>query len=223
MHFTTAIATSVLAGSVAAKSCMNITVPVTISARTGTFGNSATIEGPLDPTTFALNMTRQGQNYTAAALTGYATTSGTYNISATYCVPHEKAASNITTLQVLTHGIGKLMSLSIFTFPALTILLQASTDHTGIFLTTATTTPTSTTPSPTTTQPSATTASPSANPATPQTQPPPATNSNPSSKSKLSANSPSCSATAPSPASTTRASTKSCTSATPSAAPNPTP
>jgi len=82
MYTTTLLTSALLAGSAAAKSCLNFTVPVTISARTGVFGNSATIETNLDPTTFAQNMTQQGRNYSATALTGYQTTSGTYNISA---------------------------------------------------------------------------------------------------------------------------------------------
>jgi len=106
MHTFTLLSTALLAGSAAAKQCRNFTVPVTISARTGVFGNSATIETSLDATTFAQNMTEQGQNYTAAALTGYKTTAGTYNISATYCVPSFSNASGIHAVQVLTHGIG---------------------------------------------------------------------------------------------------------------------
>lgn len=43
-----------------ARKCMNITVPVTISARTGIFGNVNVPVGDLDPTTFILNATRQG-------------------------------------------------------------------------------------------------------------------------------------------------------------------
>lgn len=83
MHALALLSAAVLAGSAgsaSAKSCLNFTVPVNISARTGVFGNSATIETNLDPTTFIQNMTRQGGNYSAEALTGYATTSGSYNI-----------------------------------------------------------------------------------------------------------------------------------------------
>lgn len=100
----TLLSIALLAASAAAKQCTNFTVPVTISARTGVFGNSATIETSLDATTFAQNMTRQGRNYTAQALTGYKTTEGTYNISATYCVPSFSDASGIHAIQVLTHG-----------------------------------------------------------------------------------------------------------------------
>lgn len=97
---------ALLAGSAAAKQCTNFTVPVTISARTGVFGNSATIDTSLDATTFTQNMTRQGQNYTELAFTGFRTTEGTYNISATYCVPSFSNASGIHAVQLLTHGIG---------------------------------------------------------------------------------------------------------------------
>jgi len=81
-------------------------VPVDISARTAVFGNLAVPVGPLDSTAFILNVTRQGGNFTAKALTGYNTTSGSYNISAQYCVPEGANATWPHTIQVLTHGIG---------------------------------------------------------------------------------------------------------------------
>ena len=88
----------------AAKSCTNITVPVTVSARTGMF-NIAVPQTNLDATTFIQNVTQQGRNFTDIALTGYKTTSGTYNISAQFCVPSADTSTN-PTVQVLTHGIG---------------------------------------------------------------------------------------------------------------------
>lgn len=106
MYTFTLLSTALLAGSAAAKQCVNFTVPVTISARTGVFGNSQTLETNLDATYFAQNMTEQGQNYTAAAFTGFQTTAGTYNISAKYCVPSFSNASGVNALQILTHGIG---------------------------------------------------------------------------------------------------------------------
>jgi len=70
------------------------------------FGNMDVPVGPLDSTTFILNMTQQGRNFTGLALTGYNTTSGMYNISAKYCVPNGANATWPSTIQVLTHGIG---------------------------------------------------------------------------------------------------------------------
>ena len=98
------LALALLAGSAAAKQCTNMTVPVDISARTGVF-NIPIPQTNLDATAFIQNLTRQGQNFSEVALSGYATTSGTYNISAQFCTP---SASNVTnpTVQVLTHGIG---------------------------------------------------------------------------------------------------------------------
>lgn len=98
-----ALALFVLAGSVAAKTCMNMSVPVTISARTGVF-NIAVPQTNLDATTFAQNQTQQGRNFTETALLGYATTAGTYNISAEFCMP--SSTNTTTTVQILTHGIG---------------------------------------------------------------------------------------------------------------------
>lgn len=103
---------AVLASTAAARTCQNITIPVTISARNGVFGGVATPQTNLDATTFAQNSTRQGMNGTAGALTGYATVSGTYSISSTFCMPSNMTmgASNTSgsnpTVQVLTHGIG---------------------------------------------------------------------------------------------------------------------
>lgn len=101
-HFILIIAA--LATSVTAKDCMNLTVPVTISSRNGVFNNYATPETNVDATAFVSNLTRQGQNATADALTGYATISGTYHISAQYCQPSSGSKKSI--IQVLTHGIG---------------------------------------------------------------------------------------------------------------------
>lgn len=88
-------------------SCSNFTVPVSISSRNGVFDNMMTPETGLDATTFIQNSTKQGGNFTMQALTGYATVSGKYNISAMFCLP---SGSNATlkdpTVQVLTHGIG---------------------------------------------------------------------------------------------------------------------
>lgn len=97
---------SLLAGLVAvasAKVCVNFTQPVTISSRNAVFDNFAVPLTPTDPATLALNLTRQGQNATANALTGYATISGTYNMSVQYCTPNGQKGNAV---QVLTHGIG---------------------------------------------------------------------------------------------------------------------
>lgn len=92
------------AASAAAKRCINATVPVDISARQAVFD----IDIPstnLEATDFALNNTKQGQNFTDIALVGYNTTSGTYNISTQLCMPDNHNGTN-PTIQVLTHGIG---------------------------------------------------------------------------------------------------------------------
>ena len=104
MYTHKALALALLAGLAAAKICTNMTVPVDISARTGIF-NIANLQTNFDATTFIQNLTRQGQNFSEIALSGYATTSGQYNISTQFCVP---SAGNVTkpTVQVLTHGIG---------------------------------------------------------------------------------------------------------------------
>ena len=93
---------AVLTGVAIAKTCVNITVPVDISARTGVFDIKIP-ETNLDSTIFIQNFTRQGRNYTETALLGYATTAGCYNISAQFCAPSTPKSS---TLQILTHGIG---------------------------------------------------------------------------------------------------------------------
>jgi len=88
----------------AAKVCTNVTVPVNISARQGVF-DVPTLESNFDATVFALNFTKQGQNFTDVALTGYQNVQGLYNISAKYCRPDNETSSN-PTVQILTHGIG---------------------------------------------------------------------------------------------------------------------
>ena len=104
MLATSALVIIVLAGSAVAKTCINMTVPVTISARTGVF-DIAVPQSNLDAITFALNATQQGKNFTETVLSGYATTAGTYDISAQFCLPSSMSTSK-PTVQILTHGIG---------------------------------------------------------------------------------------------------------------------
>lgn len=100
------LAATALAGLVnAAKVCTNVTVPVHITARQGTFDNTKRIESNLDATAFALNFTKQGSNFTDVALTGYHNVDGMYNISAKYCRPDNVTSTN-PTVQILSHGIG---------------------------------------------------------------------------------------------------------------------
>ena len=94
-----------LAGFVSAKQCVNTSVPVTIKSRNGVFRSTVFPKTALDVTTFVQNLTQQGQNFTAVALTGYADVTGTYNISTQFCKPSADDAVN-PTIQVLTHGIG---------------------------------------------------------------------------------------------------------------------
>ncbi|CZR57996.1 uncharacterized protein PAC_07886 [Phialocephala subalpina] len=103
MHFSTATL-ALFAASAAAKTCINQTVPVTISARTGIFSLDIP-QTNLEVTDFILNMTQQGRNFTNTALTGYNTTAGTYNISTEFCIPSQDNSTN-PTVQVLIHGIG---------------------------------------------------------------------------------------------------------------------
>jgi hypothetical protein len=90
-----------------AKICTNFTIPVEVSSRAAIFGN---VPPPVDlaaVTRFALDFTRQGSNYTDEAVTGYATISETFNISAKFCRPNNSPArTEIPVVQFLTHGIG---------------------------------------------------------------------------------------------------------------------
>ena len=106
MFANSAFAVAVFAASAAAKSCTNLTVPVTISARTGVF-NIPVPQTNFDAPAFIQNQTQQGRNFTETALSGYATTPGTYDISAQFCTPSDMdTITTLPTLQVLTHGIG---------------------------------------------------------------------------------------------------------------------
>lgn len=94
-----------LASSTLARNCVNLTIPIDISARNGVFDLKVP-QTNLDATAFIQNVTQQGRNFSATALTGYATVSGSYNISAQYCEPSQAQNGSTSTLQVLTHGIG---------------------------------------------------------------------------------------------------------------------
>lgn len=95
---------AVFGGLASAKTCVNVTVPVDIHARQAIF-DVPTLESNFDATTFALNFTKQGTNFTQVVTTGYQTVRGSYNISAKYCMPDNSSSTN-PTVQVLTHGIG---------------------------------------------------------------------------------------------------------------------
>jgi hypothetical protein len=96
---------SALATLASAKRCQNATVPVQITSRQGVFGDVAVPQTNLEAQIFIQNQTVQGRNFTAVGLTDYATVSGTYNISAMFCMPDSMNSSS-PSLQILTHGIG---------------------------------------------------------------------------------------------------------------------
>ncbi|KAL0257470.1 hypothetical protein SLS55_008283 [Diplodia seriata] len=102
-----AVATGLALVSVAsaAKQCLNQTVPVDVESRNAVFDANTIPHSNIDVTWFIQNLTRNGHNFTDEALTGYHTVSGTYNISTQYCWDDQTASDN-TTLQILTHGIG---------------------------------------------------------------------------------------------------------------------
>lgn len=94
-----------LASLCVAKQCVNATVPVTISARQGVFGNVNVPHTPEEVTAIVQAAAVQGANATAQALTGYQTINGTYNISTQFCIPSNMKSTD-PTVQILTHGIG---------------------------------------------------------------------------------------------------------------------
>ena len=95
---------ALLIGVVAAKQCVNITVPIHISARLAKF-DIVVPSTNVEAIEFALNATKQGSNFTQVALKGYDTKTGDYKISAKFCSPSIAPASP-PTIQLLTHGIG---------------------------------------------------------------------------------------------------------------------
>ena len=114
MVLLSAAAVVLLATSVAAKTCINATVPVSVDSRTGLFSIATPLTN-FDATTFASNFTQQGRNFTQFALEGYQTINKQYNISTEFCMPGSRASSQgnwgssmeaSLVVQVLTHGIG---------------------------------------------------------------------------------------------------------------------
>jgi len=89
-------------GVASARKCENITIPVSISARNGVF-NVNIPQDNVDVTNLMLEMAKQGRNYTASVLTGYATVTGAYELAATFCTPDQGPGK---ILQILTHGVG---------------------------------------------------------------------------------------------------------------------
>jgi hypothetical protein len=95
---------AIFAASAVAKRCINMTVPVDISARTAVF-NLDVPQTNLEATDFIRNQTQQGRNFTNTVLMGYNTTTGRYKISTQFCMPSNGTSRN-PTIQILTHGIG---------------------------------------------------------------------------------------------------------------------
>lgn len=96
-----------LASAATAKVCTNVTVPVNIDTRQAIFDEDLVgINSNIDATTFSLNFTEQGVNFTDVALTGYQTLQIPANISAKFCRPDNMNDTHNPTVQVLTHGIG---------------------------------------------------------------------------------------------------------------------
>lgn len=106
MHVLSYVTAVLLAGSAAAKSCINQTIPVNITARIGLFDENVIPRNGIETVTFTQNLTRRGVNFTDTALLGYETISGTYNISTQLCSPDRLSDHGRKRIvQVLTHGI----------------------------------------------------------------------------------------------------------------------
>ena len=95
---------SLLLSLVNAKQCVNLTIPVDISARNGVF-DIPPLQSNIDATAFAQRVTSNAGNYSQESLQGYATIGGNYEISAKFCRPDNENGSSAT-IQFLTHGIG---------------------------------------------------------------------------------------------------------------------
>lgn len=93
---------SFLAAVASARTCVNVTIPFELNARLASF-NEIPVEGNLDTTAFAQEITKSSGNFTQALLKDYATVTGNYSISAKYCRPDSGHSSVV---QVLSHGIG---------------------------------------------------------------------------------------------------------------------
>lgn len=107
-NFFLALVVAFLSSFVVGKQCVDLTIPVNISARNGLF-DIAKITSDLDVTHFVQNMTSLAGNFTQLSLLDYQTVTGAFEIAATFCKPDYLTASTTThypTIQVLTHGIG---------------------------------------------------------------------------------------------------------------------
>jgi pimeloyl-ACP methyl ester carboxylesterase len=88
---------------VVARICVNLAIPLTLSARLASFDLKVP-KTPADIIALSLLLTNPSLNVTETLLTGYYTSSPkAYNISATLCRP-ETVDNGV--LQILTHGIG---------------------------------------------------------------------------------------------------------------------
>lgn len=100
--FVSSLVVAALTAVASARSCRDISVPVSISSRNAEFDLQPLLT-EIDTTEFFLGLSRQGTNLTDTLLSGYHTVKGTYKLAATYCEPDSGPGH---TLQILTHGIG---------------------------------------------------------------------------------------------------------------------
>jgi hypothetical protein len=105
MHVSRIGLVAIAAEVASAKTCYDMTVQVPVTARNGVFDKISTPQTNIDATAFALHASTQAANVTADALSGYATVSGLYDISAQYCMP-DNVGDSAHVLQILTHGMG---------------------------------------------------------------------------------------------------------------------
>ena len=104
MYLPSLLASGLLAASVVAKHCQNMSVPVTVCARNAVF-NVPTLHDNHDATTFIAEYTNPGGNFSNEVLLGYQTIDHVYELSVKFCRPDTGFGQN-PTVQFLTHGIG---------------------------------------------------------------------------------------------------------------------
>ncbi|KAI5868409.1 hypothetical protein GGS23DRAFT_28231 [Durotheca rogersii] len=105
-HASLSLLVAAFAAVARARSCQDVAVPISISARNTNFALSPPTSDS-EVTSFILNLAQAGKNSAAAIVSDggdeFVDISGDYTITGTYCVPDSGPGRAV---QILTHGIG---------------------------------------------------------------------------------------------------------------------
>lgn len=92
--------------SASARQCQDLNLTIPLTANNTIFNLYFLPTTNTAVTDFILNLTEVGTDLASELAAGTSQISGTYQVGATLCTPSSSTSASITTLQILSHGIG---------------------------------------------------------------------------------------------------------------------